>query len=268
MFLQISRTGSLPNRRAPGYHVYMTSVGRHRPNLSQLVVDELLDRIRSGDIRPGERFRTQRALMQEFDVGANVAREALQSLVMMGVIDVRPGRGGIVKSVGIDAALGAEAIGELLFGHSMVDLIEFRTVVEVAIAGRAAERVSRTELDVIEGALLRFEEDIDQGRTAFQSDVMFHRSIASASHNIVYTRVLDSLVQPLTHARKATEAIPGTAERARAEHRSIFAAISEHDGERAREAMAEHLRAVQTSVDSHIVAVGQQRDPVAAERRP
>jgi GntR family transcriptional repressor for pyruvate dehydrogenase complex len=245
--------------------MYMTIVDRRRPNLSQLVVDQLLDRIRSGDIRPGERFRTQRMLMQEFDVGANVAREALQSLVMMGVIDVRPGRGGIVKSVSIDAALGPEAINELLFGQSMGDLIEFRTVLEVAIVERAAERASRSELDVIEGALHRFEEDLNQGRTAFQTDVMFHRSLASASHNIVYTRVLDSLVQPLTEARMATEAIPGTAERARAEHRSIFEAISQHDAERAREAMAEHLRSVQTSVDSHIVAAGQKGDPVAAE---
>ena len=40
--------------------------------------------------------------MNEFDVGRNVIREAIHSVVAMGLVDVRPGRGALVLGVESD----------------------------------------------------------------------------------------------------------------------------------------------------------------------
>lgn len=50
------------------------------------VADALRERINSGDLSPGDRMPTEFALMEEFGVGRNTARSALQALVAEGAI--------------------------------------------------------------------------------------------------------------------------------------------------------------------------------------
>ena len=58
------------------------------------VLDQLREAILSGRIRPGERLPGERQLCEEFGVGRPTLREALRSLEAVGMIEVRPGKGG------------------------------------------------------------------------------------------------------------------------------------------------------------------------------
>ena len=62
-----------------------------RQTLSQAVSAAVLDRIRSGEFGPGDRLPTEKSLMAEYGVGRNSVREAVQALVTLGLVDVRPG---------------------------------------------------------------------------------------------------------------------------------------------------------------------------------
>ena len=55
--------------------------------------DDLLERIRSGKIRPGERLPAEKALAEEFDVSRITIQKAMSMLVQDGYIVRRPGRG-------------------------------------------------------------------------------------------------------------------------------------------------------------------------------
>ena len=61
--------------------------------LYQTVYDDLLERIRSGKIRPGERLPAEKALAEEFDVSRITIQKAMSMLVQDGYIVRRPGRG-------------------------------------------------------------------------------------------------------------------------------------------------------------------------------
>src|SRR5215204_5072864 len=114
--------------------------------LSQAVTEAILDRIRAGEYRPGDRLSTEKGLMEQFGVGRNVVREAVQGLVAMGLVDVRPGRGAVVIGVDTSRAMDPGTVAALLLDQTVDDLNEFRAVIEVEIATRAAARATPADV--------------------------------------------------------------------------------------------------------------------------
>jgi DNA-binding FadR family transcriptional regulator len=218
-----------------------------RRTLSQTVSEQLLARVRTGELRPGERLPTEQGLMEEFGVGRNVAREAVQHLVALGVVDVRPRRGAVVSAVDADGALDALAVGALLEGRTVDDLYEFRMLLETAIAERAAERAGPDDLARVEAGLRAFEDALLTRTDIFAADVAFHQRLAEASGNVIYARVLDTLTDLLELYRRQTDRVPGAPEAALVEHTAIVEAIRRADPAGARTAMERHIRtAVET----------------------
>ena len=134
-----------------------------RQTLSQAVSAAVLDRIRSGEFGPGDRLPTEKSLMQEYGVGRNSVREAVQALVTLGLVDVRPGRGATVIGIESDAVMDAETISVLLKEEAVDDLYSFRRLLEVEIASRAAVAATPRDLEEIAASIRAFESALEQG---------------------------------------------------------------------------------------------------------
>ncbi len=212
-----------------------------RRTLSQAVSAEILERIRSGLYRPGEKLATEREIMAEFDVGRNVAREAIQALVALGLVDVRPGRGSVVLGTTATQAVDTTALSALLYDHSVDDLNEFRRVIEVEIATRAAKHATDSDLAVMRRQLDQFRSRFEAGLSVVEPELGFHDAIAHASQNAVYYQVLELLRDRLANARSLVEHLEWVNQRAMDDHEAIFAAIEAHDSDAARRAMAKHM---------------------------
>ena len=91
---------------------------------------------------------SERQLAQAFGVGRSAMREALKSLTLLGLVEVRHGDGTYLKKA--DSALLPQVIewGLLLGEQRTLDLVEARQKIEADIAGLAAAR--RDEADVAE----------------------------------------------------------------------------------------------------------------------
>jgi len=59
----------------------------------EMVVEQLMKKISSGEIAAGSRLPSQRDLALSFGVGRSSIREALNALAVMGYLDVQQGRG-------------------------------------------------------------------------------------------------------------------------------------------------------------------------------
>ena len=228
------------------------SLNRYRQTLGQVVAEELLARLRTGALSPGQRLPAQRQLMEEFGVGANTIREACQSLVAMGILDIRPGRGTVIVSASVDSAFGVDTVAALLADQAVLDLCEFRQAVEGEMAALAAMRASAEDIAAIRGALDKFRQVLVMGEPVYPADVQFHRAVAEAAHNAVFGNVLDALGERLVRARQRTESIPGTKEQALIEHQSVYDAIVRHNAPAARLAMSSHLDTVMSATSRSI----------------
>jgi DNA-binding FadR family transcriptional regulator len=230
-----------------------------RQTLSQAVSAAVLERIRSGEFAPGDRLPTEKSLMQEYGVGRNSVREAVQALVTLGLVDVRPGRGATVIGIESDAVMDAETISVLLKEEAIDDLYAFRRLLEVEIARTAAIAATDSDIDDIGASIRAFDSALELGRPISSLDDEFHAAVAKASHNAIYITVLDAVSGLIANARRLSTNVPWASQRAGVEHQRLYEAIQAHDPKAAAAIMGTHL-------DSAIQAIQEGRANAIAER--
>jgi DNA-binding transcriptional MocR family regulator len=77
-----------------------------RPPRYQAIVDRLAARIHAGDLRPGDRLPTVRALMAEHGVALATASRVMAELAAAGLVVGEVGRGSFVRDASLPRALG------------------------------------------------------------------------------------------------------------------------------------------------------------------
>src|SRR6266550_8265050 len=117
------------------------------PRLSDKVADLMLETILSRKLMAGDRLPSERELGEQFGVSRTVVREAVRSLVAKGLIEVQSGSGLRVAAVGPAAVRESMRLflraGQLDFEK----VHEVRAVLEVHIAGVAADRATTADIE-------------------------------------------------------------------------------------------------------------------------
>jgi DNA-binding FadR family transcriptional regulator len=202
--------------------------------------------IREGRIKPGEKLPTEQEIVRLTGVSRTVVREAVAALRAEGLVMTRQGVGAFVTAAPGQgmfkiASEDAESIERVL------QILELRIGLEVEAAGLAARRADPVSIRGIEAAHREFERGALIGEIVIGADYGFHKSIAEATGNPYFPRILTSLGQILIPRQQMSSSLP-TIEAKReyltgisAEHQAIFEAISRHDEDSARRAMRHHL---------------------------
>jgi GntR family transcriptional repressor for pyruvate dehydrogenase complex len=219
---------------------YLRQVRRDE-RLADKVADLLKRAILNGQLAAGDRLPPERVLGERFGVSRTVVREAIRSLAAKGMVEVRSGSGTVVARVG--AASVAETMQLYLRGASIeYDLIdEVRTMVEVHVAGAAAERATEADLEGMRAVLWSMAATAHDHQRCAADDAEFHRRVARATHNPLYVMMLDAIGEPIMTVRQGTLSLPGRPAAAIDAHRRILDHVAGHDAAGAREAMRAHL---------------------------
>lgn len=215
-----------------------------RKRLPDVVVGQIQDLIRSGQLRPGDQMPTERELCEMLSVGRSTVREALRDLTAIGV--VQRGRNGLY--INPEPPLIVESISR----STIQEVFEARRLIEVGLAHLAAQRASEEEIAAISKWLPA--EGVTPSVEGFQRlDVGFHYAISSAAENQIITGYLNRVRDELFVSHKFYTALdsldPGQArefvERTVVDHRRIYKAIAEHRPSEAQRAMEGHFQHVE-----------------------
>jgi GntR family transcriptional repressor for pyruvate dehydrogenase complex len=205
------------------------------------VVQHVEALIAAGRLRPGDRLPPERELALQVGVSRPTVRAGLRWLAAMGVVRARQGSGTFITDGPPRMEPGALGMLATLHGFTRDEMFEARRVLEVGVAGLAAERATADQLASMADEVTGLFASLDAPHAFLLRDVRFHRSVASGSGNPVLAALVE-LVSVLVYDRRRL-----TIERAQdlkesAEmHRRIYAAIRERDPEAARREMAYHL---------------------------
>lgn len=227
-------------------------VMQREESLASRVARELEQLILQNRLAIGERLPSERDLSEQFGVSRTVIREAVRTLSAQGLLEVKTGSGTVVRRPTSEAA--AESMSRLLATrpdwHNRARIIEVRRVLEVAIAGFAAERRTPEDLASLTAILTQAAERLDDPETFVQTDVAFHEAVARATHNDLFFAILSSIAQALIDVRRLGLRVPGTPTRALNYHRRILDCISGSDVVGARQAMDEHITEAQHTMEA------------------
>src|ERR1700749_289168 len=109
-----------------------------RATLPQEIVKALTDLIMKGVWKPGDMIPSEKELAIRFQVGRSTIREAVKSLVVLGVLEARAGEGSFVREPTSELLSGAFRWGVLLSEGNLDDFADVRVHIELECARRAA----------------------------------------------------------------------------------------------------------------------------------
>lgn len=217
--------------------------------LYESVIEQIMDLIKSNELKPGDKLPTERELAEKFSISRGSLREAFRVLESKGLIKSKPGGGRFIREIRKNGHNDTENIVLSLEKSSILELLEAREMFEIKIVKLAVQRASAEEIELIEKALNKMneEEELKEDEKT-ESDTEFHLAIARASHNFVFVNIIKLHLDLLRDTRGKTLQIPGRREELWREHQAILQSIKERDSIKAGEAMLKHLRNVREIV--------------------
>jgi DNA-binding GntR family transcriptional regulator len=155
-------------------------------DLSEWLVGRILDAVKSGAIKPGERL-VERDIAARFDVSRGPVRDALHKLESLGIVERRPPRGVYIRSWSAQDAIELAQLSDALI-YLSVQLV--------------ADKLSEAQVKELEAILdetrtLAAAKEVDEVQLQ-RLDQRFHRTIAQASGNRRLIELLESFDIPLS----------------------------------------------------------------------
>jgi DNA-binding GntR family transcriptional regulator len=200
-----------------------------------LVAEAIRASILRGTFKPGEKI-DQQDIADDLEVSRSPVREAMRTLDAEGLITLIPNRGAIVTERSL---------------RELEELYFTRRLLEGAAIERSApnmdDRTIATLADIVETA-----DDTDDAEELLQLNNDFHMATFSAYRQPIllnYTQQLRNMVAPYNRLYLDQA---GNKQQAWADHRRIFTACVERDGNAARAATEKHLDRVIADITNNI----------------
>lgn len=215
-----------------------------RVTLCDMVVQKILSKIKSGELKAGDKLPSERELSKNFQVSRVSVREGIKVLSALGFVDVKVGTGAIVKKIDVMAAIEPLVNSLYLESFALIQIVEARKVIEVSLAGLAAERATEEDMLILEKSLEDMKNNYLNEEVFRDSDASFHVAIAEIAQNEILYKIIFTIRDLLKATSSKTYQIPGAWGKALKYHHRIYEAIKERNSVEAESAMLEHLEDV------------------------
>lgn len=194
---------------------------------SDKLVDQIKQDIFTGVLRPGDQLE-EAELAERFGVSRTPIREAIRSMVDCGLLETRPRKGAIVRS---------------LSAKELHDLFEVAAELEGMACRLACENLTRNHMASIQKALdeCGFAAEAQDIRGYVDANLAFHAAIHAASGNIWLIDQLEQIEARINVYRLMPYEVVGRLEMSMQEHTDINDAIVKREGKVANELMRSHM---------------------------
>lgn len=210
---------------------------------SDVIVNEIRDRILFRRLPVGSPLPSEPQLMEEFGLGRVTVRESLRLLERDGIVDIKRGPGGGVTVGTPDIRRLSEIFTVLLAMRdtTLREFVSFRWLVEPEAARLAALHATDEQRSELAKAI---EEEGSFGNT-----VDIHALICEASGNSVLAMAFYAIQDAFLNQHRDTFVRPQDAEGTLKAHRRIGEFILAGEADEAEQAMRKHLKGYESRME-------------------
>jgi DNA-binding FadR family transcriptional regulator len=206
--------------------------------LYRQIADQLAQLIAHGEYPARARLPAERELAASFGVSRASVREAIISLEMSGLVEVRVGTGIFVTA----QPRSVERAGDA--GPGPFELLSARKLVEGEIAALAARNASADHVSALWRSVERLDACIDDFTSREAEDRDFHLLLAKATGNgsleLVVGGLWNQRAELWGRLQRHFHTV-GLAQKTIRDHAAIAEAVEAHDADAARAALHRHL---------------------------
>ncbi|MGD9975699.1 MAG: FadR/GntR family transcriptional regulator [Desulfatirhabdiaceae bacterium] len=215
--------------------------------ISDQVFDQLRELIFRGEMKPGDQILPERDLAEAMNVSRTSIRDAINKLVVMGLLEQRQGQGTFIRSPEFQSK-NPLAVAMETQDATLEDLLEVRMGLECNAAALAARRAVDTDMHFMEKSIEEMKAEVRSGRLGTEADVSFHMAVSYATKNPLQVYIMKNfydflfvgIKENLSHLYRD----PVNIEKILEQHLEIFQAIRNHDDAQAFLAMQKHINFV------------------------
>jgi GntR family transcriptional repressor for pyruvate dehydrogenase complex len=215
-------------------------------NSLDLIIRQLKDLLKSGELSPGDRLPSERKLAEHFGVSRALVRDAIKKLEFYGVVKTMPQSGSFISGLDIIALENLITDALQVETYDFYSLAESRLILETNIIRLACRRRTDDDLIKLENQMIVYDQKVSADVPAVEDDLNFHKQIAEASKNQVLKSMLLIIAPDImtNYLRHKSVVEPSKRSLATIEHRLLLEYIRKQDEEAAVNLMAQHLKGV------------------------
>jgi DNA-binding FadR family transcriptional regulator len=211
-----------------------------KSNVSDKVYRMIKEKIINGEWKPGMKIASENQLAEELGVSRMSVREAMEKLVALDVIFKKRGEGTFVSDLNSAIYLNGLIPLVLINPDSLIDILEFRSIIEVGSTKLCAERCTKEDIELLQETYERMKKFKDDADKFYKADFEFHMIIAKGSNNSLIIKINSILTDLLTYHQKEMYKYLGP-KGGIEEHIKIIDAIKDRDSELAALLMQRHI---------------------------
>tara|TARA_R110002111_G_scaffold227346_1_gene288870 strand:+ start:141381 stop:142100 length:720 start_codon:yes stop_codon:yes gene_type:complete len=227
----------------------MTLIHKEPSNTLALNLSERIrHRIQSAEFTDGDFFLTEAELAEEYHVSRRIAREAVNRLCALGLLEGRKRLGLIVRHPD-PVEVWANCLPSLVRSQEkLADLAQFRYALEVGAVELAVKHASAEQIEQLAALAEKFKliaNTKKDRKKRIEVERQFHGLILEMSGSSLIAdmqKLLSSLFENSYPARKSPVLEDDVNDRIIWQHFELVSAIQDRDVERARSVMRSHLK--------------------------
>lgn len=220
--------------------------------VSQNIVDQIRKAIFNGDLKPGDKLPSDKELMDNFGVSKGSLREALSSLEVLGLLEIRKGALGGAFVTEVDTKKAKEGFSNFFVFRdlSLKNLFDVRLILESHIAENAASLITDEDLQRLEQILRETHDALlnDLPLDYRKKEVAFHLIIANATQNPLLIFLMDYVESILLDAKEILNPDRDFSKTVLQAHERIYEALAARNANEARNAIVQDVRAVEEAL--------------------
>jgi len=224
-----------------------------KSSLSTAVVEKIVDAIKRGNFKPGDKLPSMYKLSEELKVGHSSIREGLKQLQSTGLIEIKQGKGTFISErININSL--SRNIGHLLILQKpdIFYLIETRMIIERGTVRLATKRASKDDIKKLSRIIQNMEANLNNLENFVEEDMSFHLKIAEFSENPILPIFFNSIRGLFLKEVEAVVRLSGGRERAINYPKKIYMAIKDRHSDRAIKAMIDHLTDIEKAISKYL----------------
>lgn len=199
------------------------------PLLHQSVQEALKAYVIENGFKPGDPLPAEAELARRLGVSRTSVREAVKALETIGILVSRRGSGVYVGAFSFDPLLESLPYGLMLDSTAIVDLLDLRCTLEVALAARVIARRTPEQLADLEVVLRSFRAAAEAGASLEEPDRAFHQVLARNLGNRVLTSLIDVFWRTFHRAAQSIDLVNVDPMSTYRDHVVIYEAVAAGD---------------------------------------
>ena len=216
----------------------------HKTSLVTIAIERIKSHILENNLKPNDKFLTEKELVEQLQVSRTVVREALISLQTVGILHVKPGGGVYIAEPKLDSINMILKHYYDTYGVKMKELMEIREIVELGALRLMIEKQVEVDTKQLMNINESYYQTIIQKQDTKKFDRLFHQSLIKSTKNETYFKFSEVISEYFSLVRMDFKEQEDSLIESYQQHLQIIQAIKDKDLPRAQHVMQEHFQPI------------------------